>query len=138
MIYNEIDIKIKQQKLKNEDLEMMIMGTLEGIYPNYPWICTIQDGETKRGKFKTAYIFNGYITNNIGTGGNGTAGITMNLGIYKSYDEVYKFLKTQGGELLERANLPRAGKPEYIQFFIAQAEKDFGRNSGLINNFDES
>ena len=136
MLYNELDVKIKQQRLQNEDLELMIMGTLEGIYPNYPWICTIQDGETRRGKFKTAYIFNGYITNNIANGG--TAGITMNLGIYKSYDEIYKFLRTQGGELLERANLPRAGKPEYIAYFIAQAEKDFGRTSGLINNFDGS
>lgn len=132
MIYNEIDIELRKQALKNEELEEMIMGTLAGIYPNYPWLCTIQDGETKRGKFKTAYIFNGYITNSLGNGG--TAGITMNLGQYKEYDEIFKFLKLKGGEMLERANLPRIGKQEYIDGFIALAE----RENGLIKNFDES
>lgn len=136
MFYEEIDIELRKQILKNEELEIMIMGILEGLYPNYPWLCTIQDGETKRGKFKYAYIFNGYITST--SSNNGTAGISMSLAKYKSFDEIYNFLKKNGGEMLERANLPRVGKQEYIDGFIAQAEKDFGRKQGLLANFDES
>ena len=122
--------------MSDSELEEMIMGTLRGLYPNYPWLCCIQNGETKRGKFKTAYIFNGYITTRMANGG--TQGVTMNMGVFKTYDEIFTFLKKQGGEMLERANLPRMGKPEDIQGFIAQAEKDFGRTNGLINNYDGS
>lgn len=85
-----------------------ILGTK--LYPKYPWICEYN-------KYTNSFtVKNILVSMEYGF-------TTKQLHLYSTYSQLWEDLKMFGGELLERANLPRVTNDNQIDILLAELEQ---------------
>lgn len=101
-----------------EEIEYRAELLLCHIYPNYLWSVEIN---LATGHME---ILNFSISKN--------NGMVINMHVRRTASELEKLIKMYGGELLERANLPRKGSSDDLAIALASAEREMNFGQTLL------
>ena len=112
------DVNHSQMNYSPEEIEHRAELLLCHVYPNYCWGAEVNRA-TGQLEIKNYHI-------------SFDKGMSINLFIRRTASELEKKIKDYGGELLERANLPRVNTEENLAIFLANAEREFNQGRTLI------
>lgn len=107
-----------KQKITKDKLEIWIEDILMKSYPNYPWYAELN---THTGQIS---VWNLAIS--------GSYGFSLNMYKSRTWSELKKLVLNYGGELLERASLPRMATEQFVEEYLAAAERELNNSMTIV------
>ena len=108
----------KNNKVTKDQLEIWTEDVLMQSYTFWPWMAEVNPNMARLEVFNLAV--------------SSQYGFSIDLTKRRTASELKKLIINYGGELLERAELPRNATQEFAEEFLATAEKELDNSMTIV------